>query len=247
MDKINILNRKNHNLSAFLHTPEKETNKIIIIAHSFKAHKDCQPILREFSETISKEDYAVIRFDFWGTGESDGAFEDSSFTTQIEDLQDVIEYVKSKGYNDICLIGMSQGSTDSIMAYDNSIKCMVFWSPVFKADALYEAYKEDVLRDGYIIRKKVLSDEDIKVGKVMWQELKDIQPVKRLHEIECPVLAIIGDNDKHISEENAKKFMAMIPSENRLEVMAGGDHDFTVEDAKIKAIQLSVDFVKKYL
>lgn len=247
MEKFMILNRRNQKLSALFHEPANQTNKIIIFTHSFKGDKNYQPIIREFCEHICNEGYAVIRFDCWGSGESDGKFEDSSITTQIEDLQDIIKYVKTQGYSEICLVGLSLGTTDSIMAYDNSIKCMVLWSPLFQHEHFYESYKDKILQNGFIIIKRILTGEEVKCGKAMWQDLKDVKPYKRLSEIDCPVLAIIGSDDGNITEEKAQEFMKMIPSENKLEVIQGGDHDFLIEEAKKKAIELSTDFIKAHL
>ena len=133
------------------------------------------------------------------------------------------------------------------MAYDNSIKCMVLWSPVFQHEHLYESYKDEILQNGFIIRKRNLTGEEVKCGKAMWQDFKDVKPYKKLSEINCPVLAIIGSDDGHITEEKAQEFMTMIPSENKLEVIQGGDHDFLIEEAKKKAIKLSTDFIKANL
>ncbi len=247
MKKIIIKNRSNKKLSTFFHEPEKKTKKIIIITHSFKGDKDYQPIMREFSRHVCEKGYAVIRFDCWGSGESDGKFEDSSIETQIKDLEDVVKYVKKQGYEDICLIGLSLGISDSIMAYDESIKCMVMWSPVFQHEHLYEDYREEVEKNGYIIRKRNLTGEEVKCGKKMWQDFKDIKPYEKLPEIKCPVLSIIGSEDGHITEEKAEEYMNMLHSANELEVIQGGDHDFLVDKARDKAIKLTSDFIKKYL
>jgi len=247
MEKIIILNKDNQKLSAIFHKPVNQTNKIVIFTHSFKGGKDYQPITREFSEHICNEGYALIRFDCCGSGESDGKFEDSSIFTQVEDLKDVIKYVKSQGYSEICLIGLSLGTTDSIIAYDGSIKCMVLWSPIFQHRHLYEQYKSEMLSKGFIIRKNNLTGEKFKVGRAMWDSFKDIIPYKKLPEIKSPVLAIISSKDYHISVEDAKKYMDMIPVKHELEVIEGGDHDFLIEEARKKAISLTTGFIKRYL
>ncbi len=247
MKKIEITNSRKQSLSALLHEPTNQTNKLIIITHSFKGDKDYQPIMGDFSHHICEEGYAVLRFDCWGSGESDGEFINSSITTQIEDLKDVIQYAKTLGYTNICLIGLSLGTTDLIMAYDESIKCIVMWSPVFQHDHLYEDYKTEVLKNGYIIRQRKLTGEKVKCGKQMWQDFKDVKPYKRLHEIRCPVLAIIGSTDDHISKEKAQEYMNVIPAKHELIVIDGGDHDFLIDDAKKKAMEHSDTFIKEYL
>jgi len=248
MKNITIKNRKNQKLAVILHEPEKQTKKIIIIAHSFKGDKDYQPIMGEFSRFICGQGYSVIRFDCWGSGESDGKFEDSSIKTQINDLEDVIEYVKSLGYTDICLAGLSLGTTLSVMAYSQDIKCLLLWSPSFDHEGLYEKYKEDILRQGFVMRKRKLTGEEVKCGQAMWQDFKDIKAYKRLSLIHCPVLAIVGSDDlAEIGESTMRKYMDMIPADHKLEIISGGDHDFLLEFAREKAIALSSEFIKRYL
>lgn len=247
MQGITIKNRNNHNLSAIFHQPKNKTNKIIIFTHSFKGDKDYQPIIREFASHICREGYAMIRFDCYGTGDSDGAFEDSSITTQVADLEDVIEYVKGQGYTSICLSGISLGTSVSIMAYDTSIQCMVFWSPVFEHTKTYEAYKEEILKKGFIIRKRGLTGEKVKIGKAMWEDFKNVKPPKKLQQITCPVLSIVGSDDHHITPDQAETYMKKIPSKNQLEIIQGGDHDFLKDQAKQKCIEISTKFVKQHL
>ena len=247
MKKIIITNRDKQGLSALLHEPTNQTNSIIILTHSFKGDKDYQPIMGDFSRHICSEGFAVLRFDCWGSGESDGEFINSSIETQVNDLKDVIQYVKTLGYVNICLIGLSLGTTDSIMAYDESIKCIVMWSPVFQHQHLHDDYKDEVLKNGYIIRKRNLTGGEVKCGKKMWQSFADVKPYLRLKELQCPVLAIIGSNDDHITETKAKEFMYMIPAQNELIVIDGGDHDFLINEAKKKAMEHTTDFIKEHL
>ena len=247
MKKITVLNRRNQELSAIFHKPANQTNKIIIFTHSFKSDKDTDYSAVDFARYICNEGYSFIRFDCWGSGESDGKFEDSSITTQIEDLQDIIKYVKSQGYSEICLMGLSLGTTDSIMAYDESIRCMILWSPIFNHSSSYERFKDEILEKGFVIEKNGITGQEFKIGKKMWQDFKDINPALKLPKIKCPVLAIIGTEDHRISEEKAQGVMKLILSDNKLEIIQGGDHDFLIEEAKKKAIQLSTDFIKAHL
>ena len=245
-EKIKIFNHKGQRLAAILHTPEKETDKIVIVSHSFKGDKEYQPIMRNFPVVAEKEGYAVIRFDCFGSGESDGEFEDSTTTTQIEDLEDVIAFVKDKGYNQICLIGLSQGTTLSIMAYTEEIKCMVLWSPVFNHKRIYEIYKEEMENNGFIIRKKNLTGEEVKVGKKMLEEFGRTDTADKLKTVQCPTLAIIGSEDEHITQEKAERYMELVPTTHKLEVIQNGDHDYLTKEIEDKVIDLSISWLKEH-
>ncbi len=245
--KIFVLNRKGKKLSVIIHTPSRKTSKIIILMHSFKGDKDYQPIMRNFSRKAEIEGYAVIRFDSFGSGESEGSFEESSITTQVQDLKYIIKFAKSNKYKDICLVGLSLGATISVLAYDKTIKCLVLWSPVFDHSHLYENYKNEMIKHGFIIRERNLTGEKVKVGRKMWKEFKSTNQVKKLRKIKTPTLAIIGTKDVRITPGKARKFMKMIPAKRKLEIIKGGDHDFLVKKAEERAISLSLDWIRKYL
>jgi len=246
-EKITIKNRGGYNLSAILHIPENKTDKIVIITHSFKGDKNVQPILRDFSRRAEKEGYAVLRFDCYGSGESEGKFEDSSISTQVNDLKDIISFVKSKNYKNICLIGLSLGTKISILAYDKSIKCLILWSPSFELKSTYNRYKEEIIKQGYATLTNRITGKKSKLGKKMWKEFGAAKPLEKLEEIDNPVLAILGTEDKFITPEKAEEYMALIPGKHKLEVIIGGDHDYLVKEAEEKAISLSIDFIKKNL
>jgi len=224
MEAITVLNRKKQRLSALLHVPAKATDKIIIFTHSFKGDKNYQPIIGEFAKRICDEGFAMLRFDCFGSGESEGDFEESTVRTQIEDLEDVINYAKSQGYTRICLIGLSLGTSHSIMACDDSISCMVLWSPIFTHKGLYEEYKDEFLGKDFIIITRKLTGEEVKFGRAMLEDFRSVKPT-------CPVLAIIGSEDDAISEGKALEHMDLLSGEHTLEVISGGDHNFLVEEA----------------
>lgn len=246
MKKISIYNRKGKRLAALFHEPDNDSNKIIIFSHSFKGDKDYQPFIGEFSKKICLEGYAALRYDCFGSGESEGSFEDSTVITQIEDLKDVIRYARSLNYSNICLMGLSLGTTNSIMAYEDDIKCMVLLSPPFEHTRSYNSYKNEILKNGFIVRKRDLTGETVKVGKSMWESFNKINTRPMLSKLNCPVMLILGSEDKMLSAEKTKKFMEIIPSYKKLEVIEGAGHDFLEKEGKNKMINLSVDFIKKH-
>lgn len=241
---IIIKNRNGKKLSAVLHIPKKPTNKIIIISHSFKADKDYDRIGVNFARKICSEGYAALRFDCYGSGESEGNFEDSDLISQKEDLEDVIDFVGSK-YNQIALAGLSQGAAMSILSYTPKIKCLVFWSPALDTKGLYNRYRSDFEKQGFTISARIRTSEKIKIGKKMWESLGRIKVFEKIPRIKAPTLIICGSEDQfHL--ELAKKYIDNFGGESKLIVVEGADHDFLDLNKEGKAISVSIDFVKKH-
>ncbi len=247
MKKITVLNREKQKLSVRINTPYKKVNKIIIYSHSFKSDKDSDFIATSFEKNVCNKDYTFLRFDFWGSGESEWKFEDSRIKTQIRDLEDIIEYVKTKGYKDICLVWLSLGTTNSLMAYNDTIKCMILWSPCFHLISRYEKYKDEIIKKGFVTEKNKINGKLFKIWKKMCKDFRRINPILVFPKIKCPILIVIWNEDKNISEKKVTKYMKMIRPENKLEVIEKGDHDFLNKKAKKEVIKSSVNFIKKYL
>jgi uncharacterized protein len=244
-EKITIINRNGKKLSAIFHTPEQETKKIIIVSHSFKADKDYDRIGINFAKKICSEGYATLRFDCYGSGESEGLFENSDLVSQKEDLEDVIKFVESKGYDQIALAGLSQGAAISILAYTSKIKCLIFWSPALDTKGLYNRYKSDFEKQDFAISTRIRTKEKIKVGKKMWESLGRIKAFESIPSIKSPTLIICGSEDKfHL--ELAQKYIGDFGGEKKLEIIEDADHDFLDLDKEEQAISLSLEFVRKF-
>lgn len=244
-EKIKIFNRNGQKLAAILHTPEKETDKIIIISHSFKADKEYDTIGANFSQKVCEQGYAVLRFDCYGSGDSDGEFKDSSLYSQVDDLKDVIKFVEGKDYNQICLAGLSQGAAMSILACSNNIKSLILWSPALDLRILHEMYREKVEEDGFIIRKRTRDGMEIKVGKKMWESHGEIKVFEHIKNIKCPTLIVCGSEDKRYIKfvhEHLDKFSC----EKKLEIIENADHDFLDLTKENQAVNLSISWLKQY-
>ena len=244
-EKIIIVNRNDKKLFSVLHIPEKSTDKIIIISHSFKADKDYDRIGVNFAKKACSGSYAVLRFDCYGSGESEGNFEDSSLISQKEDLEDVIKFVKDKGYNQIALAGLSQGAAMSVLVYNPKIKLLILWSPAFDVKVLYDRYKKYFEKKDFLLRSRIRDKSKVKIGKKMWESFGKIKVFKKIPTIKSPTLVIAGSKDSlHLN--NINKYFKKLNCEKKLEIIKDADHDFLDLDKEKQAISISLNFVKKH-
>lgn len=102
------------NISAELLLPqgfdkEKDRCVLVMLMHGFLGSKTGAP-MGFLSQLFVEQGYAVLRFDFDGYGESDGAQQDNTVPKMLEDAKAVWDHASSLPFVDkIVLLGHSQG------------------------------------------------------------------------------------------------------------------------------------------
>ncbi|WXG44094.1 MAG: alpha/beta hydrolase [Promethearchaeati archaeon SRVP18_Atabeyarchaeia-1] len=84
-----------------LHLPcgdAAQKNKIVVTCHGLMSSKDSQKYL-DIAHRFSAEGLAVLRFDFRGSGESEGRGD--LLSNRILDLRSAIDFVVDKGYKSV--------------------------------------------------------------------------------------------------------------------------------------------------
>ena len=100
--------------------PEGNALPAAIVSHGIMASQDA---VRHYARELAQQGYCAYCFDFCGggipgTGKSDGETSDMSVLTELQDLESVISYVKSRPYvgSELLLMGCSQGGFVSALA-----------------------------------------------------------------------------------------------------------------------------------
>ena len=112
--KLQIQNKKGHNLNAYLELPaNQKPNYYAIFAHCFTCSSSLNAV-KNISRTLTTHGFGVVRFDFTGLGRSEGKFAESHFSGNVEDLVSVHEYMKTNFKTPSLLVGHSLGWCSSI-------------------------------------------------------------------------------------------------------------------------------------
>lgn len=95
-------------LSAILDIPGPDPKAFILYAHCFTCGKGSLAASR-IARGLAAEGYAVLRYDFAGIGQSEGEFADTNFTTSIQDLVMVANFMRDNYQAPSLLVGHSFG------------------------------------------------------------------------------------------------------------------------------------------
>jgi len=103
-------------LSARLELPVGEQPKAFaLFAHCFTCSKNYKAVVN-ISRALARSGLAVLRFDFTGLGESEGEFEETTFSSNVADLVAAAEYLGRERRAPGLLIGHSLGGAAVIRA-----------------------------------------------------------------------------------------------------------------------------------
>jgi pimeloyl-ACP methyl ester carboxylesterase len=89
--------------------------------------------MRSLALQLTKDDYATLRFDHFGTGDSSGTLDDDEFDqTWIEGVDHGVALLRSLGVTTVSAVGMRMGATivgTAAAAYDLGLSSFVMWDP----------------------------------------------------------------------------------------------------------------------
>lgn len=111
----------------------------------------CQPMgheyiyshraLRQLATRLADAGFPVLRFDFYGCGDSSGDLDDAGVSQWLHDVSSSIMELRLRtGVRHICLIGVRLGGTLSFItaAKEDGINAVLLWDPVVSGQAYIE-------------------------------------------------------------------------------------------------------------
>lgn len=115
-ERLTFPNAEGHLLAARLDLPENgEATATVLFAHCFTCSKDLHAV-RRISDGLTAKGLAVLAFDFTGLGQSEGAFEDTSFSSTVADLVAAANHLAEIREAPCLLIGHSLGGAAVLAA-----------------------------------------------------------------------------------------------------------------------------------
>ena len=221
-------------ISGILHLPEKINPSCVIASHGLLSSKDSEKYIA-LGEQISREGISMLRFDFRGIGESEGGEEDNTVSKKIADLSAAIDFIRSYPglENRIGLIGSSLGGFLSLIkaSEDKEIRTIVIWATPLHLDDLGTKKQE----------------EDYPLPpEAFFEDLPKHRLVPLLHKV-SNCIVIHGEEDELVPLDQALGIFYNLSVPKEIHVIGGADHRLTDPAHRQRAIELSVDWFKKYL
>ncbi|MDA2922555.1 alpha/beta hydrolase [Patescibacteria group bacterium AH-259-L07] len=197
--KVSIINKFGEKLIGLKAIPPKlnEKNPAMVFVHGFAYYKEEDGLFDDFAKRLSDLGIIVYRFDFSGCGESEGDFSKSSLTKLRDELQSIIDFVKSDPKVDTNKIGILSQSfgTSTTIALHPEAKCMVMLGTLaHPKERLSKHFGEGYKPESLSVRKRS-NGTIIKVESLFWKDLDSYNILNLIKEIKCPILFAHGEKD----------------------------------------------------
>jgi uncharacterized OsmC-like protein/alpha-beta hydrolase superfamily lysophospholipase len=249
-EKITFLNADGERLAARLELPaHQHPYHYALFAHCFTCNKNLTAV-RNISRGLTLKGYAVLRFDFTGLGESEGDFENTNFSSNVEDLVAAAQFLKDNHQAPTVLVGHSLGGAAVIRAAHElpSVKAVATigapFSPTHVMHLLSEGEEE--------IREK--GKATVKIGgrpfSVKRHFLEDISSQKlagKIEHLNRALLIMHSPQDTTVEIENAARIYQAAKHPKSYISLDGADHLLSAKADSRYAGEMIGSWVQRYL
>ena len=235
-----------------LHTPKsKRRVPVVILVHGWSGNSlgVWNALFVKAARVFAKNGFAVLRFDFRGSGSSEGEFENQTISSMLLDLKNVIDQIakhEAINSNKIALIGHSQGGYISILhtPKDKRVKAVVLWMgrTADLKDFWSKTTFEDIKRKGYAVW-----DEYKVLNKTYVADSAKYNSESALRKIRIPIGMIYGELDTIVPPSEGLRVKKLAKGTKELKIFKDLDHGFVGERVQKKVIDTTLGFLKKRL
>ncbi len=238
-------------LAAMLHIPTRTPAPCLVMCHGFtgnrvEAHRLFVRAAREFC----RRGILSCRFDFYGSGESEGEFHEMTLSGEIEDLGAVLDYLLRRTDVDperLGVLGLSMGGVVALAgaAADGRVRFVATWNAPASFQTLAESLGSP-FRDASAGGEYIDLPSGYRVGREFIQDLMRHSAVEYAPRVSPrPLLILQGERDTVVPPRHAEELYRSAGEPRELVIIEGGDHTFTGWSAEWSAIRTTAEWLEK--
>ena len=236
-------------LDARLDMPEGPHLATAVFAHCFTCSKDI-PAARRVAGRLTTLGIAVLRFDFTGLGHSDGEFANTSFTSNVQDLEKAVDYLNSRDMPPAMLIGHSLGGAAVLKATANlpQIKAVATLGAPFDPGHVTENFAEalpEIAENGEA--EVCLGGRPFRIGQSFVEDVKSESLSPAIASLNAALMVLHAPGDNIVSIDNAGQIFQAAKHPKSFVTMDDADHLITRGEHAEYAADIIATWAKKYL
>ena len=236
-------------LAARLDLPDGPHLATALFAHCFTCSKDI-PAARRISARLAAMGIAVLRFDFTGLGHSEGEFENTSFTTNVQDILAACAELTARGMAPALLIGHSLGGAAVLKAAPDmvGVKAVVTIGAPFDPAHVTRHFKDAlpaIMRDG--AAQVSLGGRPFRISQEFLEDIAKGELTPSIARLKAALLVLHSPRDDTVSIDNASEIFIAARHPKSFVTLDDADHLLTRATDAEYAADLIATWAKRYL
>ncbi len=252
-----VFDCKGQQIVGMLHLPNGQGRVPgVLLVHGFTGHKaEIHRMFVKLARRLTSHGMAVLRFDFRGSGDSAGDFEEMTIRTQIADALEAFSFLaKHKRVNSrrLAIVGLSLGGAISshVVARERArVRSLVLLAPVAEGEGILDelATPEAVAS---LAQTGIADHGGNLVGVEFIRQFADMQPLREVVKADCPILVLHGENDPIVPAEHSDQYERVLTGAKRRVkkvIVPGADHTFNKHLWETRVLDEAVDWLNDTL
>jgi len=238
-----------HDLAARLDLPDGPHLTTAIFAHCFTCSKDIHAA-RRIAGRLAMMGIAVLRFDFTGLGHSDGEFENTHFTSNVEDLILAAKALSARGMSPQMLIGHSLGGAAVLKATSQipGIHAVVAIGAPFDPSHVAHTFADAlpaIRRDGSA--EVSLGGRPFRIGQTFVDDISQGSLAQAIGGLKAALLVLHAPRDEMVGIDNATEIFRAAKHPKSFVTLDTADHLITRAADADYAAGVIAAWVTRYL
>ena len=225
-EKLTFKGHAGDMLAARLDMPNGPHLATALFAHCFTCSKDITAA-RRIAARLSSMGIAVLRFDFTGLGHSEGEFENTSFTSNVDDLIAAYQALDARGMAPSLIIGHSLGGAAVLKAAPtmDSIKAVVTIGAPFDPAHVthnFAAAIPEIIDQG--VAEVSLGGRPFRIGKGFVEDVSQAALSASIAKLGASLLVLHAPRDATVGVENASNIFLAAKHPKSFVTLDDADH-----------------------
>jgi len=248
-ERLTFAGHDGNQLAARLDLPEGPHLATALFAHCFTCSKDI-PAARRIAARLAGAGIAVLRFDFTGLGHSGGEFENTSFTSNVRDLERAAEALAARGMAPGLLIGHSLGGAAMLAAARGieSVRAVVTIGAPFDPGHVTHNFAgalDRIAEDG--AAEVMLGGRPIRIGHDFVRDVQAETLRDKIAGLGRALLVMHAPRDAMVGIENAAEIFRAAKHPKSFVTLDDADHLITDADDAEYAAGIIAAWATRYL
>ena len=256
-EKPIVFYNKGQQINGILHAPMgcDALCPAVAFFHGFTGTKvEPHRIFVKTARELADAGFYALRFDFRGSGDSEGDFSEMTIGGEISDAIksiDVLTAMPGIDTERIGILGLSMGGCVAafVSGQDARVKSTVMWAPL--SDDPPDRKQEILEMSKYTPTPEEIAQSNANVvGKAFYEELPKLSPSATIQQFTGSLLVIHGSGDETVPVSHGKRYYELMQGRDaltELEIIDAADHTFNTVGWEQAVITKSVAWFQRTL